>query len=86
VTGTEHPRILRADERSVLFATLSNFVDELRDAAAEMDYDRARGLLSSAVEQYTPINEIDDLVWLSKKDGGESGDSDSIIEFPVKRA
>jgi hypothetical protein len=58
-------------------------VDELRDAAAEMDYDRARGLLSSAVEQYTPINEIDDLVWLSKNDGTGDAQSDKIVEFPT---
>lgn len=86
VTGTEHPRILRADERSLLFETLSNFVEELQAASAELDYDRAYGLLSSAVEEYNPTNGIDDLVWLSKNGRGESSDAGSIIEFPVKSA
>ncbi len=83
VSGTEHPRILRADEKSLPFETISNVVGELQDAAAELDYVRARGLLSSAVEGYNPTNGIDDLVWLSKNDGTGGAQSDKIVEFPT---
>jgi FlaA1/EpsC-like NDP-sugar epimerase len=86
VTGTEHPRILRADERSLPFEALSNIVRELQDAAAKLDYDRARGLLSNAVEGYNPTNDIDDLVWLSKNDGAVDAKSDKIVEFPTRVA
>ena len=86
VTGTEHPRILRADERSLPFETLSIFVGELQDAAAELDYDRARELLSSVVEEYNPTNGIDDLVWLSKNDGAVDAKSDKIVELPTRVA
>jgi FlaA1/EpsC-like NDP-sugar epimerase len=83
VSGTEHPRILRADERSLPFDTLSGFIDELQEALAGLDYDRARGLLSSAVEGYSPTNGIDDLVWLRKNDGTGDAQSDKIVEFPT---
>jgi FlaA1/EpsC-like NDP-sugar epimerase len=84
VEGTDHPRILRANERLLSFEAISNFVGELQDAAAELDYDRARGLLSSAIEGYNPANGIDDLVWLSKKDRGESGDEHTVVAFPAR--
>ena len=86
VTGTEHPRILRADERSLLLETLSDLVRELQDASAELDYNRARDVLSRAVEEYTPASGIDDLVWLSKNGKGELGDADTVVAFPGKTA
>ena len=54
VAGTDHPRILRANERLLSFEAISNLVGELQEASAELDYDRARGLLSSAIEGYSP--------------------------------
>jgi hypothetical protein len=39
-------------------------------------------LLSSAVEEYNPTNDIDDLVWLSKNDGAVDAKSDKIVDFP----
>jgi len=68
VSGTEHPRIMRADEKCVPFNTLSRLVDELQAAEVDLDYDRARALLSQAVEEYRPNNGIDDLIWRSRND------------------
>ena len=72
VTGTEHPRILRADEEFLSFDALSRLLDELNTASLALDYDTARNILLSAVKEYEPPNGIDDLVWL-KKTGTDTG-------------
>jgi FlaA1/EpsC-like NDP-sugar epimerase len=83
VSGTEHARILRADERFLPFDTLSGIIDELEDASDKLDYVRARELLSRAVEEYNPANGIDDLVWRRKNDSASDAQSDKIVEFPT---
>lgn len=72
VTGTEHPRILRADEEFLSFDALSRLLEELNAASQALDYDKARNILLSAVKEYEPPNGIDDLVWL-KKTGTDTG-------------
>lgn len=72
VTGTEHPRILRADEEFLSFEVLSRLLEELNTASLVLDYDTARNILLSAVKEYEPSNGIDDLVWL-KKTGTDTG-------------
>ena len=86
VTGTRHPRILRADEDYLSSDTLSALLAELAIVAEERDYDRARGLLSRAVIEYCPSNDIDDLVRLSKKWQARTADADTVVEFPNKTA
>ncbi len=86
VSGTEHPRILRADERFLAVDTVSGLIEELQDAAAALDYDRARGLLTRAVEGYHPSNDIDDLTWVSKNAAAADSHSDTIVEFPSRNA
>ena len=86
VTGTEHPRILRADEDYLPSDTVSALLGELATSTEERDYDRARGLLSRSVTEYCPNDNIDDLVQLSKKGQGHAADTDTIVEFPSKRA
>jgi FlaA1/EpsC-like NDP-sugar epimerase len=82
VYGTEHPRIMRADEEYLASETLSNVLDDLTEAAEQSDYDRARSTLLRAVKEYTPSNGIDDLVWL-RKSGTDSGDDDqTVVDFP----
>ena len=86
VTGTEHPRILRAHEDHLPQSEVDRVLAELKDASQSLDYDRARTILMGAVKEYSPTNGIDDLVWL-KKTGTEShaGDSsDRVVDFPVK--
>jgi FlaA1/EpsC-like NDP-sugar epimerase len=82
VTGTRHPRIMRADEDFLSFDALNVHLDELKAALVAQDYDRARGLLELTVEEYSPTNGIDDLVWRSKNGSGEAESSDTVVEFP----
>jgi FlaA1/EpsC-like NDP-sugar epimerase len=86
VTGTRHPRILRADEDFLSPDALSVLTDALAVAAEERDYDRARELLSRSVKEYSPSDDIDDLVHLSKSDTDKSADADTVVDFPGKRA
>jgi FlaA1/EpsC-like NDP-sugar epimerase len=84
VTGTEHPRILRADEHALDFNTLSRLIHELRAAADALDHQKARELLTRAVREYKPANGVDDLVWLQKTGTENSPRPSSIVDFPGK--
>ena len=86
VTGTKHPRILRADEDFLPRQELDRVIGELKDASESLEYDRAREILMHAVEEYTPTNGIDDLVWLRKagNEGARPQPSDRIVDFPAK--
>jgi len=83
VTGTEHPRILRANEETLSNEVLNAFLDELRDACTALDFDLAREVLLDAVKEYEPSDDIDDLVWLrsAATAGGEK--DDRIVDFPT---
>jgi len=80
VSGTEHPRIMRADEEYLSYEELDASLSDLKDASVSLDYDRARRILLSAVKEYSPSNGIDDLVWLQKT--GTDSDEPKIVEFP----
>lgn len=88
VSGTNHPRIMRANEDYMSFDELLPLIEELRSAADRLDRDRAREVLKLTVAGYEPINGIDDLVW-SKKHGAathESIDSEKVIDITTRRA
>lgn len=82
VNGTEHPRIMRADEDRLSLEVLNELLDSLRTASAGLDYDRAREILMRAVKEYAPSNGIDDLVWNRKTATGGSSGSQRVIDFP----
>ena len=86
VSGTEHPRIMRADEDFVSIDALLTLLDDLMDASLGMNYDKARDILLRAVKEYTPANEIDDLVWVSKQGLRTPTAADKIVDFPTKHA
>ncbi|MEL7310262.1 MAG: nucleoside-diphosphate sugar epimerase/dehydratase [Pseudomonadota bacterium] len=67
VSGTEHPRILRANEQSPSDGDLSRSLAELRTAIDERDHDKLRAVLSSTVEGYGPSDGIQDYVWNERR-------------------
>lgn len=83
VQGTEHPRIMRADEDSLPAEILSQLIDDLVTASDQLDYDRARNILMHAVKEYTPTNGIDDLVWV-RKTGSDTGTDGQVVDFPTR--
>ncbi len=84
VTGTEHPRIMRADEDCLTLEALSELLDNLRQASQDLDYDKARKILLTAVKEYDPQHDIEDLIWARKIALGESVGKDRIIDFPTR--
>jgi FlaA1/EpsC-like NDP-sugar epimerase len=88
VSGTNHPRIMRANEDYMSFDELLPLIEKLRAAAECLDRDGAREVLKFAVAGYEPVNGVDDLVW-SKKHGPprqEAADADKVIDITTRRA
>jgi FlaA1/EpsC-like NDP-sugar epimerase len=84
VSGTEHSRILRADEDYLSLDVLSRYLQELEDASEALDYARARDVLMHAVLEYTPENGVDDLVWLNQTGAASGRSSERVVDFPRK--
>ncbi|MGI9238815.1 MAG: polysaccharide biosynthesis protein [Woeseiaceae bacterium] len=82
VSGTGHPRIMRADEDCLTMEVLSELLDQLRQASQDLDYEKARTILLTAVREYDPQNGIDDLIWLRKAASGDTASPDRVIDFP----
>jgi len=82
VTGTEHPRIMRADEHSLSCAVVASLIGELKSAADEKDHTRAREVLTRAVREYAPDNGIDDLVWRQRTGTRSDSATSTVVQFP----
>jgi FlaA1/EpsC-like NDP-sugar epimerase len=82
VSGTGHPRIMRADEDCLTVETLNGLLDDLRSASQNLDYERARKVLLTAVKEYEPQNGIDDYVWQRKTGSDNTVAPDRVIDFP----
>jgi FlaA1/EpsC-like NDP-sugar epimerase len=84
VTGTEHPRILRAMEHSLTWEQMRHVLDDLGQAAARFDCDRAREVLLRAVPEYNPTERVQDHVWLNigaRVSGAVLADDEKIREL-----
>lgn len=86
VTGTDHPRIMRADEQFVPYETLSALIRELEAASRTLAYDKARAILLRAVAGDDPSHGIDDLVGVRRDRSRRGRNSDTVIDFPSKPA
>jgi FlaA1/EpsC-like NDP-sugar epimerase len=86
VSGTIHPRIMRANEDYIAFDELLPLIEDLRIAAEHLDRARAREVLKTAVAGYEPANGIDDLLW-NKMHGKQSqASTDKVINITTRRA
>ena len=85
VTGTRHPRICRADEDFLTLAEVSRIIEELGSSMDNLDFERARNLLRSAVKEYAAANGIEDRIWMATKDKGDlEAGTDKIVDFPSR--
>jgi len=66
VTGTEHPRILRAMEHSVPWDRMHAILNDLLLALASFDCRQALHLLVDAVAEYNRSGPIEDYIWTRK--------------------
>jgi FlaA1/EpsC-like NDP-sugar epimerase len=87
VSGTEHPRILRAVEKSLPWARIEELLHQLASIMQTVDCARARELLLSAVREYQPTEHIQDLVWM-KRNGvvARPIDDPKVTDLSVARA
>jgi FlaA1/EpsC-like NDP-sugar epimerase len=86
VSGTNHPRIMRATEHYMPFDDLVPLLEELRMASLHLDRNRAREVLKRAVAGYAPENGIEDLVWTKKHNAVAEEVSDKVIDITTRRA
>jgi FlaA1/EpsC-like NDP-sugar epimerase len=89
VTGTEHPRILRAMEHSLSWEQMRQVLDDLAACSARFDCERAREILVRAVPEYRPMDKVQDHVWLqggSRISGAVLADDEKVRELAAFRA
>ena len=84
VSGTGHPRIMRAQEDFLHNDDLEVILQELRDAASNMDHESAREILNRAVKEYVPSPNIEDLVWAQKTGSEPDLQAHTVVDFPAR--
>lgn len=63
VTGTVHPKIMRAEEETLSWASLEVLINRLKKACKALDLEEIRGLLMEAVDGFEPKEEASDPLW-----------------------
>jgi len=86
VSGTRHPRIMRANEDYIEIEDLRSLLEELKTASLELDRDRARQVLMRTVNGYQPQNGIEDLVWVARHGGQKEPADDKVIDITTRSA
>jgi UDP-N-acetylglucosamine 4,6-dehydratase len=74
--GTEHPRIMKAQEGSLPWAEVEALVDQLDHACHDFDCEKVRVILEQAPLGFAPNNGIDDLVWNVNRPVGDKPSAD----------
>lgn len=74
VTGTEHPKIMRAREDTLAWETLEPLIRRLQEACDNLDLRRIRDVLHQAVDGFEPEALDDDPLWC-KEEPEETGSS-----------
>lgn len=66
VLKTDHPMIMRAQEESLPWAQVKDYLDRFLEASKAFDYLTVRNLLLESVNGYKPMVEIRDWVWIKR--------------------
>ena len=85
VSGTDHPRILRANEEYISIQSLSALVGELQAATLSLDRDRTRDILMRTINEYAPTNGIEDLVWVGQRGTPVDEMATKVVDFPKRQ-
>jgi FlaA1/EpsC-like NDP-sugar epimerase len=81
VSGTAHPRILRAREKYLHSIELNPMLEALQRAATDLDYGGVRDVLRYAVKAYRPSDGIDDL--LRRQRDARADDGHEVFSLPT---
>ncbi|HEY8102244.1 MAG TPA: nucleoside-diphosphate sugar epimerase/dehydratase [Burkholderiaceae bacterium] len=71
VEGTEHPLIMRAQEKEIAWPVLYELLMKMENACSRADYEEMRALLMQAVDEYQPQCGIEDYIWAEKSKKSE---------------
>ena len=63
VTGTEHPKIMRAEEENLSWETLQRLLERLKVACELIDLAEVRSALMEAVDGFEPKEGVEDPLW-----------------------
>jgi FlaA1/EpsC-like NDP-sugar epimerase len=86
VAGTEHPRIMRAEEECLPWEELKPLIDQLWLACQRLDCARAREVLLHDMVGYTPTKEVEDLVWRQRNSGTRAAVGGNVTQLEPRRA
>jgi FlaA1/EpsC-like NDP-sugar epimerase len=82
VSGTKHPRIMRAMESYMTFAALDEFLGGLQKSIHSRNCEEAWALLKKTVDDYKAEKIINDLVWREAAELPARDDAAGNISFP----
>nr|WP_235015436.1 UDP-N-acetylglucosamine 4,6-dehydratase family protein [Oceanicoccus sp. KOV_DT_Chl] len=87
VTGTGHPKIMRAEEDLLSEEEIDSYVEALKVACDSNDCESIQAILQRAVKEFEPVDGISDAIWLRRMEQGliEPADElDNVVEghFP----
>jgi len=63
VTGTDHPKILRAEEEYLPWENLQSLIKRLETACRQLDLEAVRNILVEAVDGFDPGEGVSDPLW-----------------------
>lgn len=63
VTGTDHPKILRAEEEFLPWESLQRLIERMQTASQELDLKAVRQILIEAVNGFEPGERVSDPLW-----------------------
>lgn len=78
VTGTEHPKIMRAEEETLSWGVLEGLLNKLDLACMQGDLKEVRSLLMQAVDGFEPKEEVVDLLWEGEAPDTSNSDIEKI--------
>ena len=86
VSGTDHPRIMCADERMLGFDQLQNLLESLQRACDDMDVSSIDGLFKDVAVEFRPTGTVTDLLCPAFEPVEPAGGADSkVIDLKKKR-
>jgi FlaA1/EpsC-like NDP-sugar epimerase len=85
VTGTDHPRILRAIEHSLPWERVQGLLNDLLAALTVSDCKRALARLLDAVAEYKNTGDIQDEIWRRRQSAAQRLEG-NVMPMPRRRA
>jgi FlaA1/EpsC-like NDP-sugar epimerase len=84
VTGTEHPKIMRAEEETLSWKELEPLLNKLEAACKRIDLPAIRNLLMEAVDGFEPKEDVADPLWEIYYNG--SGQEEAVAKAPAAKS